>query len=74
MPDSAAPQSNPGHGKGVNFGAVVAMSGVVLVIVFVGACLFLWFASRHLLPATHSDQEPYSYLSVPGPGSGVEPV
>ncbi|HEY6448971.1 MAG TPA: hypothetical protein VIY53_21130 [Acidobacteriaceae bacterium] len=67
MPDPAAPNPNPGHAKDPNFFAVVVMSAVAVLVFIVAACLFVMHDGKHLLPTTHPNPEPTSYLSVPGP-------
>jgi hypothetical protein len=67
MPDPAAPNPNPGRAKDPNFAAVVFMSAIVLLVVFIGAWLFVMHDGKKVLPNTHPDPEPASYLSVPGP-------
>jgi hypothetical protein len=69
MPDPAAPNPNPGRHKDPNFLAVVAAAMVVVLLFFVGAWFVVRHDGRHLLPATHRDDEPYSYLSRPVPPS-----
>jgi hypothetical protein len=66
MPDPAAPRPNTGkRSTDPNFGAVVAAAIVVVLLFFVGAWLFVHREGRHLLPTTHPDREPHSYLSQP---------
>lgn len=67
MPDPAAPNPNPGHAKDPNFFAVVVMSAIALLVIFVIGWLFIMNSGKKVLPNTHPNPEPTSYLSVPGP-------
>ncbi|HTX42186.1 MAG TPA: hypothetical protein VMD25_10195 [Acidobacteriaceae bacterium] len=55
------------RGEGPNFLAVVAMSGVVLVVFFILAFLVLHSSARELLPGVHQTAHPYSMLRVGRP-------
>jgi hypothetical protein len=69
MPDSVVP-SHPGaeHRKNPNFFAVVVMSAIALLVMFVGALLIVWFSGRHILPQAHRAAQPAAYLTGPGAG------
>ncbi len=63
--DPAAPNPIPGKAKDPNFLAVVAMAMVVVLLFFAGAWLVVHADGSHLVPSTHHDYEPHSYLRQP---------
>jgi hypothetical protein len=69
MPDSDVP-SRPGseHRKNPNFFAVVVMSAITLLVIFVGALLIVWLSGRYILPQAHRAAQPAAYLTAPGAG------
>lgn len=71
MPDPAAPNPHPGRSRDPNFLAVVAISGVILILFFVAAWVLVMHSGKHLLPNDHPNPQPHSYLQMPGPGTGV---
>ncbi|MFP5226300.1 MAG: hypothetical protein ACLGXA_01630 [Acidobacteriota bacterium] len=66
--DPAAPNPNPGRTKDPNFLAVVAAAIVIALLFFIGSWLVVRHDGRHLLPSTHPDHEPHSYLRQPASG------
>jgi hypothetical protein len=64
MADIAHFNPHSSHREDPNFLAVVAMSGIALLLAFAAALLIVWLAGRHLVPAGPKYQ-PAVYLTVP---------
>ena len=67
MPDPAAPHPPGNRAKDPNFPLVVAISGVVLILFFIGAWVLIHHSGSRLVPQVQHDNEPHSYLRLPGP-------
>lgn len=71
MPDPVAPNPKRGRHGDPNFLEVVVISGVALLLFFIGAGFVLMHSSKDLLPALHPDHEPHSTLQMPFAGAGT---
>jgi HAMP domain-containing protein len=63
--DPATGGSSLKRPKDPNFGTVVAISVVVLLLVFVAAWFLVMRHGRKMVPAVHTDHQPNASWSVP---------